>query len=335
MSGTSTTKGLLRHLGGMPVLSGIPLPYYDGHVWFVDHSHGSDSYDGQSLKTAKVTIQAAITAAKAGDVILVQPGDIAITETDPNSYAENLVIPNTHPFLSIIGIGRGRTQGGLPQLKVGATTTQALLTIRAPGVYIGNMGFNGAGATGGGILIDDNATTKVAFGLTIENCHFKNCVGTNALSSVTGGAIQWSSSGGGWQTLIRGNRFFKNVCDITVMGTSTIPQDVVIEDNIFGGPAASVDCNLFMTGGGDGVTGLIISRNVFTALPALSSGVNTNFLVLTGCVGILCDNMFACEDARTFGAAGDELVPTTMFMIGNRYEKAVAQVANGDDICRT
>jgi hypothetical protein len=45
--------------------------------------------------------------------------------------------------------------------------------------------------------------------------------------------------------------------------------------------------------------------------------------------------MFACEDAHTFGVAGDSLVPTTVFMAGNFSEKASAQVANGGDVYRT
>ena len=32
--------------------------------------------------------------------------------------------------------------------------------------------------------------------------------------------------------------------------TSTRPQDVLIQGNIFSGPAANVDCNLYLQGGG-------------------------------------------------------------------------------------
>lgn len=328
MSGTSTTKGLLRHLGGMPVLAGIPLPYYDGHVWFVDHTHGSDSYDGHSLKTAKVTIQAAITAAKAGDVILVQPGDIAITGTDPHSYTENLVIPNTHPFLSIIGIDRGRTQGGLPQLKVGATTTQALLTIRAPGCLIHGIGFNGDGATDGGILLDDNGTTKVAFGTTIQHCHFKNCVGTTATNAQTGGAIQWSSDGGAWQTRIKECRFYKNVGDIVMKGTGqAVPQDVIIEDNVFSGPPANVDCNITVMI--DGILGLILNHNVFVELPALSSGTTTRYIDLAvGTTGIVSNNVFGCTGltfrTTTMGSGGR--IPAAVKFVNNWQEDGATPI---------
>ena len=75
---------------------------------------------------------------------------MAATDTDPGSYAEALTIDV--PDLSIIGVSRGRTQGGQPQLKCSATAlTTAIITVQVPGVLIANLGINGAGSTGGGI----------------------------------------------------------------------------------------------------------------------------------------------------------------------------------------
>jgi hypothetical protein len=210
------------------------------------------------------------------------------------------------PLISlIIGVSRGRTQGGLPQFKIGAGTT-AMFDIQAPGVYIANLGFNGASSTGGGIKItDDGGSTYSSFGLTIENCHFKNCK-CHATNGGLGGAIYWASTGGGWQVRIRGCRFYKNVADIVLVGTSgSRPQDVVIEDNVFSGPAASVDVNIYGAGG-SGFDGVIIRNNEFTCFPAVGSGSNAKPLVLTGCVGMLCGNRFATS-GKTFGAAGNVL----------------------------
>jgi len=67
----------------------------------------------------------------------------------------------------LIGVSRGRTQGGLPQLKDGTETTAAILTIRAPGCLIANLGFNGSGNTGGGILLDADASTKMRLELQL------------------------------------------------------------------------------------------------------------------------------------------------------------------------
>jgi len=301
------------------------FPFDSGNVYYVDETNGADTNSGlDGWSNAKATIQAAITAASQHDTILIAPVEITAGDTDPGSYSENLVIAPAQAFLTLLGVPRGRTQGGLPQLKVGATTTQALLTIRAPGCTIRNLGFNGAGATGGGILLDEATATGQAWGTAIENCHFKNCVGTTATNAATGGAIMWSASGGAWQVLIKGNRFYKNVGDIVMKGTSSsVPQDVVIEDNVFSGPAASVDCNIYVAS--DGINGLIIRNNCFTALPAIGSGTNAQFLALNGCIGILADNTFAASTAEggseeTFGATGNNIVPTTMFMARNYGE---------------
>jgi len=293
------------------------------NYWYVDRDNGSDSTNnGSAADKPTQTIQQAVTNAGRGDVIFVRARAMDTGATDPVSYTENIVIPADKDGLSIIGIGMGRTQGGLPQLKVGTTTTQALLTIRAPGCYIANLGFNGAGATGGGILLDDDGSTKTAFGTTIENCHFKNCVGTTANNAATGGAIQWAAAGNSWQVLIRGNRFYKNVGDVVLLGTSgSVPQDVVIEHNIFSGPGSSVDCNLYLAGG-SGMNGVVIDSNIFQQLPALG-GTNDRFIDATGCVGMLTRNMFGAlvsegSSEKTFEAAGTGAkIPTTMHMAGN------------------
>jgi len=299
-------------------IAGIDPLTQTNQYWFVDGDKSADG-GGKSWEDAYKTIQAAVNAASEGDVIFVAPKSITALATDPVDYAETIIIPNSKPNLSIIGVSRGRTQGGLPQIKIGSGST-AMLTVRAPGCLIANLGFNGASSTGGGILLDDDGgTSKVAFGTTIANCHFKNCVGSTATDASTGGAVMWGSNGGGWQTLIKGNMFYKNVGDIVLMGTSvSVPQDVVIEDNIFSGPAASVDCNLYLAGG-SGMNGVYVRNNVFPVFPALSSGANLRYAKMTGCVGILSNNYFGTD--KTFGAAGNgAVIPTTTFLSGNYDE---------------
>lgn len=320
---TTVSDGLFQY-GGAPVgtYGNTPIPRPGGSVWFVDGDNGLDGNSGRKPETAFKTIGAAATSTNAelkeGDTIYVFAKTYTTSATDPASYAETIII--TTPQISIIGVGNSRTQGGLPQMKIGGSSTTSMITIRAGGVTIANMGINGASSTGGGIEIDQNAAGSEVIGTAILNCHFKNCK-KHATNGGLGGAINWSVDGGGWQTLIKGNRFYKCLADIVVIGTSnTVPQDVVIEENVFSGPAANVDINIKT--GGSGVNGLIIHNNVFQCLPAIGSGSNAINLDLTGSVGVLSQNHFGCA-GETFGAAADSLVPTTVMICGNYQDNAL------------
>jgi hypothetical protein len=311
---TSEFAGALK-VNGALYAAGTQIPSITPtNTCYVNGSTGADTNDGTSWAKAFATAQKGVTVAGAYGIVYIAPKAMAAGATDPTDYAETIIIPATHECLSIVGIGN-RTQGGLPQIKKGSGST-ALLTIRAPGCTIANLGFNGSGSTGGGILLDDDGSTKTAFGTSILGCHFKNCKGSVATNAATGGAIQWASTGGAWQVRIAGNMFYKNVGDVVLLGTSAaVPQDVVIEDNIFSGPAASVDCNLYLAGG-SGMNGVYVRNNVFPEFPNVGSGSNLLYASMTGCVGILAGNNFGND--KTFGAAGNgALIPTTVFLSGN------------------
>lgn len=300
-----------------------------GSVWYVDGTNGSASNAGTSWQTAFSTITLAVAAASANDTIYVLQKEITDMTSDPTNYAESIIIPATKPGLKLVGISNGLTQGGLPQIKPGGAAHTYCLTIRAPGCLIEGLGFNGNSTVGaplnGAILLDsDGATaTKSAFGTTIRNCHFKNCAGTTVTDCRTGGAIDWTANGDCWQVRIEGNRFYKNVCDVCLLGTSnTVPQDVVITKNIFSGPTASVDTNLYLAGG-SGMTGVIVHDNVFGPLGTLGSAVVKRVVSMTGCVGIFSHN-YIQTTGKTFGAAGDAgLIPTTVMIAGNYQDNAL------------
>ena len=316
----SLLKDIVHELGSLPLTGRVYVAISTSDVFYPEFSKNYNKRYADGSQMVQTTIQAALDTATDDDVVLVKAKDMAAGATDPSSWAETLIIAAGKSNLKLIGLSTNRTQGGLPQIKIGAGST-AMLTVRAPGCLIANLGFNGIDSTGGGILLDDDASTKSAFGTEIRNCHFKNCVGTTATDSRTGGAIMWSSAGGAWQVRIVGNRFYKNVGDIVLKGTSVaVPQDVVIEDNIFSGPAASVDSNLYLAGG-SGMNGVIIRNNEFTAFPALGSGSVLRFADLTGCVGTMVGNSFATSTTLTFGATGTGAkVPTTVFMPKNYRE---------------
>jgi hypothetical protein len=312
-----------------------------GKTIFVDGTNGSDNNLGLTWGDAYATIQAAVTASSAGDTIYVAAKTITAGATDPTSYAENIIIPAAKTSLSLIGVSRGRTQMGLPQIKMGGTVNSSLLTVRAGGCLIKNLGFNGNSTAGAplnfGILLDDDGSTKAACGTTIEDCHFKNCAGSTVADATTGGAIVWSANGGAWQVRIKGNRFYKNTPDVCLLGTSvSVPQDVIIEDNIFSGAAADVDCNLWLKGGGSGMNGVIIRNNVFGQLPALSAGAVKRYIDATGCVGMLVGCTFGCQTSDaggatlTFLAAGTAAkIPTTMH-IANCWGQSITAKESGE-----
>jgi len=293
-------------------------------VFFVDGDTGSDANTGTSPSDALLTIQAAVDAASAGDTIYIKAKDIHENSSDPESYAESIIIPNDKPQLKLIGISSGLTQGGLPQIKGDAVaTTEIILTIRSMGCLIANLGFNGAGTTGGGILLDsDGATTKDSSGTTIIGCHFKNCKGTTATNALTGGAIMWSANGGSWQVRIANNVFYKNVGDIILKGTGvSVPQDVVIENNTFQGIATAVDVHIIFAG--SGMLGFTINNNTFAdVLPALSSATTARYVSLVG-TGVFSNNIFAGSYTTSgFGAAKVAAVIPTTVGIAHNYSDA-------------
>jgi len=303
------------------IAEGIGVPVTNGNSWYVDGDRSS-SGNGTSWDEGFATIQEGVTACSAGDIVYVVGRVHTDYDTDPVSYAETVIIPYAASSIAIIGVSRGRTQGGLPQIKIGAGST-AMITVRAPGCLIANIGINGYGSTGGGILLDGDNSTKAAFGTSIMNCHLKNCVVTTKTAN-TGGAIYGGSTQTPWQVLISGCRFYKNEVDIAVVGTETVPQDWVIEDCIFSGPAANTNCNLWLKGGGSGINGVYINNCIFPALPALSAGDTSRFGDLTGCVGIMSNYTFGAQSAATGGtrltwiAAGTAMkIPTTVFMANN------------------
>ena len=313
------------------LVDGGGLPLSNGNVLFVDGDASGDG-SGSTWADAFNDIQSAVTAASAGDVIYIAERTVGVTGTDPVSYAETIIIPNTKPHLSLIGVSRGLTQGGLPQIKIGAGST-AMITVRAPGCLIANLGINGASSTGGGIKLEDNGTTYVAFGTTIANCHFKNCVSSGHAS--TGGAVY--STGSPWQIRISRFRFYKNIGGIVMVNTSySVPQDWIIEDCEFGSSVATdVDADIVALA--DGILGLIIRRCDFSTVdvPSHGSGDYGKYIQLgAGNFGMISDCNFAClvnptATEVTFGAAGTAAIIPTTVRIANCWGETSSTTERG------
>lgn len=314
------TKGTRDVINANFAEFGMMTGSFGGNDLCVDGDNGYDNSGKPNGGWGKAfkTIQAAVNAANPFDSVWVKPRKITDFTGDPTSYAETLIIPATKPHLRLIGLGSGPNQGNLPQIKKGSGAT-ALLSVRAAGCLIANLGFNGASSTGGGILLDDDYAAKCAFGTVIAGCHFKNCVGATADSSKVGGAIMWTAEGNAWQVRIVGNHFYKNVGGVVLKGTSnTVPQDVVIAGNMFMGPAASVDSYLYLAGG-SGMSSVIVDNNVFASvLPSVGSVV-ARYADMTGCTGIFSNNVVSGSYTTSgFGAArAAAKLPTTVGIVHN------------------
>jgi len=309
-----------------------------GNPWatkrYVDGTNGTDTNDGLTPSKSFKTIQAAINASARGDRVLIRPKECntAAGETDPGSYEENITI-TAKDGLQLIGIGRGITQGGQPQLKVGATTTDPIITVNSFGVGIHNLSVNGSGATGGGIkLVTSAASSYDAGGLVVSGCHFKNAKGSAA--AATGGAIWWSTDGGCWNVDISNCDFHNCRGGIIMPGTGrSIPQDVKIRGCRFYATAnTTTDADIYVAA--DGIIGLVISDCDFGTVdvPAYAtSPTAARYISLgAGTAGIIARCTFACitdstGSEKTFGAAGTGAIfPTTVRMAGCWGEGLVA-----------
>jgi hypothetical protein len=309
-----------------------------GNVYFVDGDNGSDGNSGNSPASAKASIGGALAVSGPGAVIYVKARNIPAGGTDPVNYAETNIIAATQPGTKIIGIPSGLAQGAQPQIKIGSGST-AMFTVRAPGCMFANLTINMTGSTGGGILLDDDSSTKTAFGTCILGCVFK---GTSTVKSNAPAAISIGANGGAWQLQIKGNHFVDCGAGINALGTTVSPlKDITIEDNIFYAFAnADVDADINFNVGIYG-SAIIIRNNVFGTVdvPAMGSGHTDRYIDLTGCTNsALVGNVFACigqgTSAKTFGASGTgALIPTTCRMAGNFGE--VGATATTGEILRT
>ena len=301
---------------GKTLIDGMPVVPTLGDIWWVDGTNGAASNTGKAPNDAFALLATALTKVDQHDIVYVMAKEMAASDTDPGNYAETVTI--SVPQISVIGVGRGPVQGGLPQFKIGAGST-VMISVEAPGVTLENLGINGASSTGGGIKLRADGSTMDANGAIIRGCHFKNCKGSSSTNAATGGAVMLS--GAPWQVLIEGNRFYKNVADVVLLDTNnSVPQDVVIQDNEFSDSGATTDCNVYLAGGSGPGIGLTIARNIFGIQPAVSSGSNAVFAVLTGADGgMYCGNFFGTDG--THGATGNAAkIPTTVFIAGNYDE---------------
>jgi len=306
-----------------------------GNYRFVD-GNKSATGAGNSWEDAFLTIQAAIDASSDGDTIFIKPKTPGIW--DPVAYAETLIIPYATTQLSLIGVSSANVYGSMPNIAVTSGTTP-VLTIRAPGCRISNLSFSATGATaGGGIKLDDNGSTKSAYGTTIDHCYFYECLAAgNTVSE--GGGVYWASTGGAWELRVLNNYFYDCSAGISLTGTSEArPTDVLIQGNTFSSTVNTTpDCDIYLAGG-SGAQNVVIDSNIFASVDGVNA-TEDHYLDLTGCEGIMSNNTFACKTGSedtplSFGASTHTAgkIPATIRMARNYGEGAVGSKAGSDGI---
>jgi len=141
---TTVSDGLFEY-GGAPVSQRFSNPW--GTHYFVDGTDGADRNDGKSTKRSKATVQAAVTAASAGDVIYVRPLTYTSDGSDVNRYVEAVTVPYATADLSLIGVSNTVPGNANYGAKLQWTTASGTaLTVNAPAFHIENMCVRAEGA---------------------------------------------------------------------------------------------------------------------------------------------------------------------------------------------
>ena len=107
-------------------------------IWHVDGNIGA-SGDGTHWATAFQTITEGIAAASAGDIIYIKALGYQADASDPEQYAEDLIIPYTKHDLQLIGVNSSGTRLPYCGPKIKNATATTLLDILAAGVHLENV----------------------------------------------------------------------------------------------------------------------------------------------------------------------------------------------------
>ena len=160
-------------------------------IRYVDGDNGSDNNSGLQPDKAFATIQAAITASSARDIVYIRAIAPDADASEPGTYEEDLTIPYDKWGLQLIGMSGTGTLQPFSGPKIKNATATALLTVNAPGVQLKGLQFNCTRNSGTyGVRLQGvagYATLAGSVGFNIENCYFKNASATYGAINVYGG----------------------------------------------------------------------------------------------------------------------------------------------------
>jgi hypothetical protein len=256
--------------------------------WFVDGTSGYDGFDGKAPDRAKLTVQAALTAAGRGDVIYVRPLDYDTDRSDVLKYSETLTVPYATEDLSLIGVAN--TNPGNPNygVKLQRTTvdTTYCLTVNAPAFHIENVCVRSEGSLGGGIHFygvgtSDYPTYAGSCGPTMNNVVLR------------GGKYSVRISGG-YAAYIANCRFeggSGQYSSLVLNGNDFPQRRIHVRDCYFGGFNGAAIAEAYIRVYSN--TDLLIQRCVFGILPTGTAYINATGVNL----GIIADCYFDNADA--------------------------------------
>lgn len=317
----SLIKLASRGWTGKDILSAGFNPF--GNILYVDGVLGSDSNSGKSPKKAKTTIQAAITASYAYDLIIVKTKYPlqGVNQGQPNVYAENLTIPITKTGLHIIGASPASDPYMGVKIKPANNTSPAIL-VNASGVILENLCIMNQALTPAGVMLTWMGTAFNAVesdtghllyagscGFTIRNCEFRE--GHTMASPYIGGCGPSIVIRGGYNGVIE---------NCTFVGGSThqaiqIGDDIepsrnhkVINCNFHDNNIAVADCYIKVQAGQQ--AGIVIRDSTF--------GIATKFINAgAGGTGIIYNCGFSdCVTATLAQSAQKVTVPNTWTVTG-------------------
>lgn len=172
---TTAPDGLFQY-GGEPV-GGARFTSPWATVYFVDGTDGNATNDGSKPDFAMSTIQRAVTAASAQDVIYVRPLEAESDYSDVSKYAEEITVPVAKTQLSLIGVLNGTSPNYGPKIRQN-TASAYCIDVYAPSFHLENMCLQKGGTGEGGLRLrgaDTPAynTEAGSCGATINNVTFR------------------------------------------------------------------------------------------------------------------------------------------------------------------
>ncbi len=229
-----------------------------GATYFVDASNGDDTLTGLSPQDAKITIAAAITAAQAGDTIILSP------ETHSVDVSAAALVPKA----DMTFIGTNKPYGGLPATAITADVDDGvdLITVDVDGVIFDGIRLLLISGGSSALRLASVGQTTAVNGLTFRDCWFDlNSVDASGVIALAVNDATNDTIG----MLVRGCRFTgatatTNTSILVDVGAGGITK-ALFEDNIFELQTIDADSIAFNFAdpAGTGSYGFVIRNNDF------------------------------------------------------------------------